>query len=397
MDADRDGSGCGDSDLRALGMDWEGTNDGGKVRGERRLESAVTVTADGDAQRAQGIDVKVFEACHCAIGHVRDVLDGTMVVVLLVLGQVGVGLFIEFPVVADSAGPAPEVAGDTGGVAAPAPERPAVQAAAGHLRLAETAVGRAFELFGAGLAGIRVPVRLAVVEDIPVAVQLHHPSVGVAQVVGGAVLVRVSVQVQVALVHQRTAEAEFSVRAVADRVAQLVVVGGGIDKHVFAVDLADGRGLEELMPFEIRRWIVRFEGKQQFRSGLDRKHVLFQLQHHAAALPVPAETAERGGHLRLETRVQVHAAVIVGQHAGVKGKLVAFPPPPDGAVWVMDVAIEPVLPIRRIAHRNTHHAQEIVGVVQVIPPVRTDRHVRREQDAQAQPVHGVLVLAVDHA
>ena len=147
-----------------------------------------------------------------------------------------------------------------------------------------------------------------------------------------------------------------------------------------------------------RRGRVRIglQREKQLRAGLHRHHVLLQLQHHAAGIPMAPEAAQDSRNRRLKAGIQPYPPVVIHQHGRIEGKLVPLSAAPDGAVRVMDMAEELILPVRRVADRDADGAQKVEGIVQVIPPVRTLRHVRGKEDADAQPVHRILVLPVDH-
>ena len=75
-----------------------------------------------------------------------------------------------------------QVAGDIGGVFPLAPQRAAVEAAGGDLRLADGPVGQDFDRFGAALPAEMGAVGLPVVEDIPLPRNLHDTAVVVAAI-----------------------------------------------------------------------------------------------------------------------------------------------------------------------------------------------------------------------
>ena len=307
------------------------------------------------------------------------------------------GLFVKRLVVAAHPIFAPQVAGDPGRIGALAFQRAAVQAAAGHLRLLEAAIGGSLQGFSTSLTGIGMLVGLAMVEDVPASVQFHHPAMRVAQVIQGFALIRAPVHVQIALIHQRAAVSEPAIRPIADRVAQFMVVAGRVHEHVLPIDLADGAGLEKLMTLKRASRAVAFSREQQLRVPLDGDHILVQFNYYAAAVFQVVKAAEDGRHLGSESGIQVYTFVIINQHAGVERKFIAFAPPEQGAIGVMNVAIVGILSVRLIAHCHANRAKKVVGVIQIVPPIRPLRHVWGEQQAKTQFIHWVLVLAEDDA
>ena len=99
----------------------------------------------------------------------------------------------------------------------------------------------------AGLPAVIGAVGLAVVEHIPLPVDVLHAAVGIAQHVEG-IRRRAPLEPDVADGHQRAAAAIAAVGTVADRPAQFVAQDGGIDEVVLTLVFADGAGLEELVP-----------------------------------------------------------------------------------------------------------------------------------------------------
>ena len=237
-------------------------------------------------------------------------------------------------------------------------------------------------------------VGLPVVEDIPVLPDVQQPAVGIAQVVQALSLVLVAVQEQVTLAHQRASEGEAAVGPVADRIAQLVVVPGGVDKDVLVPVLADGAGLEKLVVGEGAGALL---GKNHLGLSLDGEHIPLQLHHRATVVFQLFEAGDGGGGGGVKPGVQPDPPVVVRQHAGVEGELVAFFPAPYRAVWVADMAQELIMPRRSVADGHPHDPHKIEGVVEVIPPVRPPAYVGGEQQPQAQLIFRILVLEVDHA
>ena len=100
--------------------------------------------------------------------------------------------------------------------------------------------------------------------------------------------VRDAGQADIAAADQDAAELEADVRAVADRVAEVVAVQGTVDEIVFPVELTHGAGLAERLLL-IRGAFGLFACEDadisQFVAGNDRQHVLgIQLKIHGAVL-----------------------------------------------------------------------------------------------------------------
>ena len=307
-------------------------------------------------------------------------------------------LLVEALVIAGDAVLAPQVAGDARLVLADAVQRAAVQTAAGHFRLLEAAVGRAFQRFGAGLARVGVLVRLAMIEDVPLPVQLRHAAVGVAKVVRAARLVGgAAIHVQVAQVHQRPAVAVAGQRMFADGIAQFVVVLRRVHEDVLAVDFADAACLKEGVSREFRRRIVVLLRENQLHFILDGQHVLFQLHADTAGIAEVMEAAHDERHLRREAGVEVHTPVVIHQRTGVERELIPGSAAPLAPVGITDMAVVFIRALRLITDRHAHASKEIIGVIEVIAPVHALHHVRREQQADAQLIQRVLLFLVDNA
>ncbi len=236
-------------------------------------------------------------------------------------------------------------------------------------------------------------VGLPVVEDVPVRPQVQQPPVGVAQVVEAVFFLGAPVQKQVAQAHQGAAEGEAAVRPVADGVAQLMVVPGRVNKQICIPVLADGAGLKKLM---VGKGTGALLGENDLRLPFHGHHVRLQLHHRTAVI---AQLLEAGGNGRggdVEPGIQPDSAVIVHQYPRVKGELVALLTAPDRAVRIVNMAQEAIFPRRGVAHGHPHNPHEVEGVIEVVPPVRPPAHVRGEQQAQAQLVFWIPVLAVNH-
>ena len=381
----RPGRSGGDFQLRA---------EAGKVRRVGDLHGPPALPAGFHPDGDRRFHAEILEPRRRAVPHIGDVL-AALLLPAAGLGEIGVRLqpFAGAgAVVPPHAVLAPQIAGDPGLVPALSPQRPAVQPAGGHLRLPEAAVGGALQLLRAGLPGVGMAVGLPVVEDVPVRPQVQQPPVGVAQVVEAVFFLGAPVQKQVAQAHQGAAEGEAAVRPVADGVAQLMVVPGGVDKDIAVPILSDGAGLEELVVGEGAGALL---GEDHPGPALHGHHILLQLHHRAAVVAQLLEAGDKGGGRWVEPGVQPDPAVIVRQHPGVEGELVALLPPPDGAVRVAHVAQELVRPRRGVADGHPHDPHKVEGVVEVVPPVGAPAHVGGEQQAQAQLVFRVLVFAVD--
>ena len=281
----------------------------------------------------------------------------------------------------------PQVAGDTRFIFSFTAQGAAVQAAGGDLRLLEPAVRRPLQLLGAGLAGVRGAVRLPVIENIPIVADVQQTAMGVAQLIVGMHFILGIVQKQIPQIYQHAAKPEASVGTVTEGMAKIMVMFAGIHKAVFHIHLADGGSFKEGM---VRKGSgLSFGGKQHLGLRFDGHHISLQFHHHAAVVAqiMPAGSGE--GHLGGKTGIEPHPAVVVRQHTGIKGKLLAGFLAPYLAVPVMHLAVKLILPCRGIAYGHAHFPHEIKA------PIRALGHIGGVEGTDAQFVSRVLASAID--
>ena len=154
-----------------------------EIRHSRKKKLARCCAAQFNRHSLNALTVKILEPRHRTVLHIGDVLIGGILAVFSCLGKVGMGcqpLLGIGAIVPPNAILAPQITGDAGLIPAFALERPAVQAAGGHLRLPKAAVRRALQLFRAGLPGVGVAVRLPMVEDVPLFPNVQQSAVGVS-------------------------------------------------------------------------------------------------------------------------------------------------------------------------------------------------------------------------
>lgn len=112
---------------------------------------------------------------------------------------------------------------------------------------------------------------------------------------------------------------------------------GLVDEHILVAVLTDGACLEELMIWE-GAWPLF--GKQELGAFQNGQHILGQLDHHTAIMAEPMEAAGNSRRRGVEAGIQVYAAVIVHQDAGVKGELIVLASSPDYPVVIVHMAME---------------------------------------------------------
>ena len=260
-----------------------------------------------------------------------------------------------------------QVAADGSRVTAFGCQRSAVEPAAGHAHLGNAAVRPDLHPLGAALPGIHAAVGGAVIEDVVLPVDAFQPAVVVAEGVAGFLAGK-----QVTVAHHHAAIAESAVGPVADRVAQLVAGNGRVNKVVFSADLADGAGLKQFVPGKAGAPGMAHGGQQAARFGAQGEHIILQRHDHR-------------GFLRLDrllfgarsvAGIQVDGAVLVPEHAGVKGDGIPRALPQDATLPVPHHAVEHIVPGGGIAYRHADGLHLVVGaVVEVVAPILALYHV----------------------
>ena len=277
-------------------------------------EDTVGIPQRRDADFSDMFDIEIPEADGAGILDVKDVC-GLLVAVAPVLRDSGRAVRTGHKL-RDTFGwlAFVQVARNIGRILTGAIERPAVQTAGGHFHLRNAAVGKDIDGFGTSLAAVPGRVGVAVIEDVPLATDLHDTAVVVAAVGHQVLRIRRRVGTQVAVADNHAAVLEPTGGTVADGIAELVHHGGGIDKVILAIDFADGGCLKERVFFKARASGVHASRHNERGFLHDGQHILVQHRDHRAVsglIPIPGKP-----------RVQI-GRIAFGQYAGVKLRLVA--------------------------------------------------------------------------
>lgn len=166
-----------------------------------------------------------------------------------------------------------DVAGNGCGVFALRRQGAAVEPAAGTLRLSDAAVGGDGHRLGAGLTAISGVVGLAVIEDVPLAVDTFQASVVIGRHVQ-PVLALPAVQAHVAVGLQDAAVYEVPIRILAGCIGEHAAVFIGVDEIIRAVDLPDAAGLIEAVALKAGSKGFKLTGQNSTGVAYDRQHVV---------------------------------------------------------------------------------------------------------------------------
>ena len=152
-----------------------------------------------------------------------------------------------------------------------------------------------------------------------------------------------------------------------------MIILRAVYKAVFPIHFSNGGSLEKGMARESAG--LTLSGEDYLRLLFDRQHVRLQLHYHAAIIAqiVPSGGNER--NLGCEPAVQPDPAIVIGQHAGIKGKLFSPLFPQNPSIFVVDFSVEFIFTGRRITDRDTNLAKKVKGVVQVVPSIGSPRHI----------------------
>ena len=281
-----------------------------------------------------------------------------------------------------------QVAGDISRILSLAAERPAVQSAGGYLRLPDLPLFIKEDRLGAALTAEPGGVGLAVVENVPLAVDFHDAAVVVPadgrRAVGG--LVGADSRVHVA--YDRAAIRKGAAGILRCGVAQFMHQLRGIHEVISVSPLADGGRLEKRVALKPGALVIHIAGRDKDGFFFDGQHIRPQHGAHrsvAGLIPMPGKAGIQIGFVTL------------GQHAGIKLRLVAGPLAQAHTVFVLHIPQEFETSRRGIAHGHGHEAHLVIHVIQIVASIGALCHVGRVEAHAAICVAGVRVAGINHA
>ena len=244
------------------------------------------------------------------------------------------------------------------------------------------------QLFQTALTAEIGSVGVTVIENIPFAADFHHAAMVVGGIVGAHGSGLVGINVQVAAADQYALIDKAPGRLPADGAAQLMEQDGRIDQIIQPVLSADGRCFEELMSLKARPLAGGGAGNHKCGRFQHRQHIGIQHRGHGSVLVRVAHAAETG--------VQIRPAVF-RQYARVELRLIPCAQPQQRAVRVVDVSIELIRSGGRIAYGHGDEVHVAEHIIEIVPSIRADGHIRRIEISLQIAVMRILILAVDHA
>ena len=165
-------------------------------------------------------------------------------------------------------------------------------------------------------------------------------------------------------------------------------LNGRINEIVQPVFFADGGRFEELVALVARSRAGGRAGHHVDRRFPHRQHVRFQHRGHGSVLIRVAHAAK--------TCIKIRFSVL-RQHRRVKLRLVPRGKSQQRTVRVVYISVKLIRPRRGVAYRHGYEIHIAEHVVQIIPPVRPDGHIRGVKVALQVAVVRVLILPIDHA
>ena len=142
------------------------------------------------------------------------------------------------------------------------------------------------------------------------------------------------------------------------------------------------------MPLKTGALAVLAAGSHEHGRLHNGQHIRPQNGGHGSVSGLVASAAEAG--------IQI-SPLSLRKQAGIKLGLVSRPLAEPCPVLIMHIAVKLVSARRRITHRNGNHADMIQHIVEIIPAVRTNRHIRRIQAHFPVPVQRIRRFRVDHS
>ena len=134
---------------------------------------------------------------------------------------------------------AEQIAGDVGGIRAVSGKRTAIAAAGGHFHLGDFPVRKDGYRLQTALTAEVGTVGVAVVKNVPLPVDLLQSAVVIAAIKHRLVCGLVGVNMHIGIADDHAAIGKRPQRGIADGIAQLMVIDGGIDKIVPLPNLPD--------------------------------------------------------------------------------------------------------------------------------------------------------------
>ena len=163
-----------------------------------------------------------------------------------------------------------QVAADGSGIGSLSHQRAVIKTTGGDFNLRDAAVGQDGDLLRTGLAAVIRSVSKPVVEHIPLPVHALDAAVigtGVVQ----AILIGSSHVTDITVGNDSAAKGKFPVGIFTRCIAQLVIVGGGINVIVCITNLADGASFKEQVFFV---FLSGDFGINPLRCSYSRQHII---------------------------------------------------------------------------------------------------------------------------
>ena len=175
----------------------------------------------------------------------------------------------------------------------------------------------------------------------------------IAQIISCVLFGQVAVQKDITLTNQSAAVREISVRALAGRVAQFMVMTRGIYEDIGFSFLAYRACLKKLMSLKGSQPFFR---ENHARLRFYRHHIFFQFQNCTAVTSKLVSACQNSRHSIVKAGIQPYAPVIIRQNAGIKRKLISSSPSPECAVRIVNMTQKFIFSCRGIADRHAHNA-----------------------------------------
>ena len=289
-----------------------------------------------------------------------------------------------------------KITGDPGFIGSFAPKCRGIQATGGDLHLRNCTIGQNYYFFCTALSAAFLLVGLAVIENIPLTVDLYHATVGIAGIVQR---LHSAFKANVTNTDDGTAIVESFVGVLAHRIAKLMAFLGGIHKIILFVDLPGRTGLKESMPLKLCSLRFYWTGNGDHFATPDCFHISFQLQTdtflHIVA-PHFQDVLEETGFGR-KAYIQIDLPIVIYQHTRVESKNLPLFAAPGMSIRMLDIAIEFILARRGVTDSHRGDIQFVELIIEVVPSVRTLHHIGCTHMHLSFGILGVLIFTVDNA
>jgi hypothetical protein len=260
-----------------------------------------------------------------------------------------------------------DVAGDIGRILAIITEWPAIKTAGCDLDLLNAAIFGEFDLFCTTLTGVPGIVRMSVIEDVPVTIDLDDASVVIRAIAGVLICRFIRIYAKVAVADDYTAVGEWAFRRCRSSIAELMHDFRRIYEVEDTVSFTDGRSFKESMTFKSGSFGIYLARNNEFWAFPYRQHIRSDNSDHSAVSGSIGLTAEAG--------IKV-GGVTNRDHTRIELGLITLFLSEKRTIFVVNMTVEMERSLRLVTLGNSYNTLVIKNIEEIIVSVRSLCHIR---------------------